>query len=201
MESRTGLKMASQRLAADLDFLTDAAHLLRQTAPETSAHLMRQRADLMHHNGLAQNELHRQHVCDACGHIMIPGQKTTLKLDGRPYPGIRKRGETKRSMDKAASTGPIKSITCGHCKRATRISLPAPEAVSRRKTPQAPAINKKTDMPVMRVSGLHDQKPASNASNASSKKRAKNRKGGLQALLSGQQQKSSNSLSLADFMK
>ncbi|QPG97875.1 hypothetical protein C2857_006964 [Epichloe festucae Fl1] len=189
MGSRTGLKMASQRLAADLDFLTDAAHLLRQTAPETSAHLMRQRADLMYHNGLAQHELHRQHVCDACGHIMIPGQKTTLKLDGR------------RSMDKAASTGPVKSITCGHCKRATRISLPAPEAVSRRKTPQAPAINKKTNMPVMPVSGLHDQKPASNASNASSKKRAKNRRGGLQALLSGQQQKSSKSLSLADFVK
>jgi hypothetical protein len=41
------------------------------------------------------------------------------------------------------------------------------------------------------------QKPAT--ANASSKKRAKNRKAGLQALLSGQQRQS-NSLSLADFM-
>ncbi|KAG5979270.1 hypothetical protein E4U55_005348 [Claviceps digitariae] len=199
--------MASQRLSAELSFLTDAAHLLRQTAPETSAHLMRQRAELMYHNGLAQQETQSQHVCGACGHIMIPGQKTALKLHGSPRPRAGKRTGLKRSSMATAPPkgGPTKSIMCGLCRQITRISLPPPEAVRRRKRPQALAISSSSSsssnkMTNVAVSGLHAQKPTATTANASSKKRAKNRKGGLQALLAGQQHKSSSSLSLADFM-
>lgn len=184
--------MASGQLAAGLNYLTDAAHLLRGTAPEASAHLMRHRADLLFHNGLAQHELQRQHVCAACGHIMVPGQETTLKLEA--HKALRKIDRRKQSAGKAERAqapcrGPSKALTCGRCRRVTRIGLQAPEPAIRRRAARLPAT-KKTEAP---------EAPKVSA-NASSKKRAKNRKGGLQALLSGQQQKSASSLTLADFM-
>ncbi|KHN98288.1 DUF866 domain protein [Metarhizium album ARSEF 1941] len=185
--------MASDQLLSGLNYLTDAAHLLRQTAPETSAHLTKQRADVMFHNNLAQHEVQRQHVCGACGHIMIPGDKTVLKLEPRQTHRLQKQAASRKNQGQleAASAGPTKSITCGHCSRVTKISLPAPEAATRRKTPRAPAANKTVPAePQLRKM----------SANASSKQRAKNRKGGLQALLCGQQQKSTSSLSLADFM-
>lgn len=189
------VRMASDELSAGLNYLIDAAHLLRQKAPETSAHLMRQRDDLMLHNNLTQHEVQRQHVCGACGHIMIPGDKTLLKLEPREIHRLRRQAasQKKKKQDKpnAAPSGPTKSISCGHCGRDTTISLPAPEAATRRKISRASAAKKTVP------AEPQNQKMTANAS---SKKRAKNRKGGLQALLSAQQQKSATSLSLADFM-
>jgi hypothetical protein len=60
----------------------------------------------------------------------------------------------------------------------------------RRKTAQNKV--KKTPAPV---------EPPKQTSNANSKKRAKSRKAGLQALLSGQKQQTANPLSLSHFMK
>ncbi|OAQ61024.1 PAP2 domain-containing protein [Pochonia chlamydosporia 170] len=189
--------MASDQLSVGLDYLTDAAHILRQTAPETSAHLMLQRNELMFHNHLAQHEVQRQYVCGACGHIMIPGDNTALVLEARQPLNLRKRTASTKGKEQpksaaSGSKGPTKTITCGHCSRVTNISLPAPEAVTHRRTTRASAIKK--TLPV-------ESQNQKTTANASSKKRAKNRKGGLQALLSGQQQKSTNSLSLADFMR
>ncbi|KID98006.1 DUF866 domain protein, partial [Metarhizium majus ARSEF 297] len=187
--------MALDELSAGLNYLTDAAHLLRQTAPETSAHLTRQRDDLMLHNNLTQHEVQRQHVCGACGHIMIPGDKTLLKLEPREIHRLRRQAasQKKKRQEKpnTASSGPTKLISCGHCGRDTTISLPAPEAATRRKISRASAA--KETVPA-------EPQNQKMTANASSKKRAKNRKGGLQALLSAQQQKSATSLSLADFM-
>ncbi|OAA41353.1 DUF866 domain protein [Metarhizium rileyi] len=185
--------MASNQLAAGLNYLTDAAHLLLLAASETSAHLMRQRGELMFHNNLIQHEVQRQHVCIACGHIMIPGDKTILKLEPRKIQEPRRQGASRKSQEKpnATSSGPTKSIWCGRCSRVTRVSLPAPEVVTRRNATRV-AIAKKS-LPVQ----AQNQKVTANAS---SKKRAKNRKGGLQALLSGQQKNMTNSLTLADFM-
>ncbi|RCI11764.1 hypothetical protein L249_7148 [Ophiocordyceps polyrhachis-furcata BCC 54312] len=56
--------MNSDQLAAKVDYLTDAAHLLRSSAPETSAHLMRYRSDLMSQAGVPQPQLQRQHRRD-----------------------------------------------------------------------------------------------------------------------------------------
>lgn len=185
--------MASDNLSAGLNYLTDAAHLLRQTAPETSAHLMRQRDELMFHNNLAQHDVQRQHICGACGHIMIPGNESSLKLESRQIHKLRRQVASRKDHDKSklAPTGPIKTISCGRCSRVTKVNLPVPEAVTRRKTSRVSA-GKKT-LPA-------ESQNQKMTANANSKKRAKNRKGGLQALLSGQQQKSTNSLSLADFM-
>ena len=186
--------MASAQLATDVNYLTDAAHLLRGTAPEASAHLMRHRADLLFHNGLAQHELQRQHVCAACGHIMVPGQDTTLKLgtsQTRRKKDVKKQRVGKH-LEKAgnAAGGPSKALTCGRCHRVTRVGIQAPQPAVRRRIAKLPAAKTTEASKVPKVSA-----------NATSKKRAKNRKGGLQALLSGQQQKSASSFTLADFMK
>jgi hypothetical protein len=138
--------------------------------------LMRQRGELMFHNNLAQHEVQRQHVCGACGHIMIPGDETLLKLSPRQTAGSRRQGAPKKvkAAPTPALTGPTKSLSCGHCGRVTKIALPAP--------------------------GPAESQPQKPTANASSKTRAKNRKGGLHALLSGQQKRSTPTLSLADFM-
>lgn len=171
-----------------IGYLTDAAHLLRHAAPETSAHLLSQRAGLLYSHDLAPSDLQRQHVCAACGHIMMPGHNTELRLST-----LRASRRKTRPLDKRAKPGSarerFKEFSCGFCARVTRIPLPAPEPVTRRK-----AAKYKTQKP---ASNAEMQKPAT--ANASSKKRAKNRKAGLQALLSGQQRQA-NPLSLADFM-
>ncbi|UNI20268.1 hypothetical protein JDV02_006371 [Purpureocillium takamizusanense] len=188
-----------QQLARDLDFLNDAAHLLRDTAPDASAHLMRHRADLMLHNNLDQHELQRQHVCSACGHIMVPGlAETTLRLQRpnahRQEKKKRSTGEARsRAKEPAAVQGPSKELTCGRCHRITRVSLGQRPAAVRGRVAK-PSAAKQTEKPPVTAASFKA------SANASSKKRAKNRKGGLQALLASQQ-KPTPSLSLADFMK
>lgn len=109
--------------SAQLSFLMDAAHLLRQSAPETSAYLMRRRMDLVSGTSMTattanavsaatsatgtllaaaqQKDAHRQHICACCGHIMIPGcDGTTLTIaPGRPLAKNKKK--RKRGHDRA----------------------------------------------------------------------------------------------------
>ena len=201
--------MASNNgISLTLDYLGDAAHLMRMTAPETSAHLMSQRSNLMFHHDMAMSDVQRQHVCGACGHIMIPGSESTLKLEAR-----RRRQRSKQPWGQRPTTRPArdsltKVIQCGRCDRQTRvgIALPAP-AVARHKVNKAksknlaqdPSSASKQQAEAMAAAAAAAAPKAS--ANASSKKRAKNRKAGLQALLAGQQQQRANPLSLADFMK
>ncbi|KOS22532.1 hypothetical protein ESCO_001722 [Escovopsis weberi] len=201
---------APPELAASLNYLTDAAHLLRTAAPETSAHLMSQRASLLYHHGMAVSETQRQHVCGACGHIMIPGQGTRITLeskkgrqgrqDRKSRKGSGHHHHTAKAKQAAAASGPVKVISCGLCDRATRTCLPAPERATRRRMTM-PKAKKQVDMVDKRQAPITSAAnvTANVTANASSKKRAKSRKAGLQALLSGQQQRQSNPLSLADF--
>ncbi|SCN73441.1 uncharacterized protein FFC1_01791 [Fusarium fujikuroi] len=187
--------MAVSELPGTIDFLTDAAHLLRATAPETSAHLMSQRGHLLQQHGVTLSDFQRQHVCGGCGIIMIPGQEATLKLDARKSLQ-RKKAKSKKpsgnSTPKATEDlqGPCKILHCDNCQRDTKIVMPPPGPAVRRKTAQSKV--KKVSTPI--------EQPKQ-TSNASSKKRAKNRKAGLQALLSGQKQQTTNPLSLSHFMK
>ncbi|KAI0602356.1 hypothetical protein F4775DRAFT_237381 [Biscogniauxia sp. FL1348] len=220
--------MATDTLPSSLHFLTDAAHLLATTAPETSAHLMSQRNSLMFENQLHQSDVQRQHVCGCCGHIMIMGQGDVLKLEtGRALRKKRKlaKGSVKRDVSTSTSSrhGCRKVITCGMCSRYTKINLPPATPVSRGRPKKQQ--QKQASQPMVTVvdtpSSLssiiqsHANSPASSApeapltnaktsANANSKKRAKSRKQGLQALL--QQSASSKpqlgfGLSMADFMK
>ena len=180
--------MATSHLNPALDFLTDAAHLLRDSAPEISAHLMSHRGQRLRSSGLTQSEKERQHVCAACGHIMTPGQGSLLRLEARKSIKGSRAGAKLPSIVTTA-TGPTKIATCGICHSDTRIILPSPGAASRHQKVKKP--------PTVKNEAENNQKPTANAT---SKKRTKNRKAGLQALLSSQQ-KQSKSLSLSDFMR
>ncbi|KAL2684809.1 hypothetical protein Neosp_005900 [[Neocosmospora] mangrovei] len=184
--------MALSELPGTVDFLTDAAHLLRMTAPETSAHLMSVRGQLLFQQGIPSSDIQRQHVCGRCGLIMIPGRGSTLKVDARK--AIRRKAEgaksTKSTPEVSQPLGPFKVFHCNSCQQDTKISLPPPGPATRRKA----AIQSKVKKAVA-------PEPLKPTANASSKKRAKNRKAGLQALLSGQKQQTANPLSLSHFMK
>ncbi|KAI1089958.1 hypothetical protein F5B19DRAFT_352220 [Rostrohypoxylon terebratum] len=206
--------MAENNLSRKIAFLTDAAHLLIQTAPETSAYLMMQQDSLIFQNDLERPDMQRQHVCGACGHIMVPGQGSELKLEASKAARRRNRAKiinitSKSQVKKKEKEMPTsecrKRFTCGMCGRYTDVSIPLAAPISRRHLPkltkpEAPGVSR-PDKPVpIPVVG-----PAKASANASSKKRAKSRKQGLQALLKQAQTSTSQArdglgLSLSDFM-
>lgn len=214
--------MVSAELGPQLQFLTDAAHLLSASSPETSAFLMSRRTALLIDHDVPISEHQRQHVCSSCGHIMIPGQGTQLKIGADRASKTRTRTRTRTGKQPKAKGTPAaaagssqrpqvsKVLTCGKCSRHTKLQLPAPKPL---KPLRARAGNKKVDQ---QRALLADKRPAVTAAtpteparlsaNASSKKRAKNRKAGLQALLdqrSGQTSSASSGfgLSFSDFLK
>lgn len=194
--------MALTQLPGTVEYLTDAAHLLRMAAPETSAHLLSQRNHLLTVLDIPQSDVQRQHVCGACGHIMIPGQASSLCLESRRA-SQQKRCSSKREPALAKqSTGGVaikKVVHCGNCHRCTKIGLPPAGKATRRKAATPVSLTRKP-MDV-ETQQQPPPPPAKMTANATSKKRAKNRKAGLQALLSGQQQQTANPLSLASFMQ
>ncbi|TDZ37894.1 hypothetical protein C8035_v001232 [Colletotrichum spinosum] len=187
-------------LPKTLSYLNDAAHLLRPSAPEASAHLMSQHNELMFANDMEQSDTRRQHVCGACGHIMIPGQGTTLQMETERAPTKKKRGaKTKGPKAKPVAhqrSGMRKLFTCGHCAHITKIAVAPPPPLVRRKFKSEKLVTKSNQAAFGEAA-----KPVT--ANSSSKKRAKNRKAGLQALLSQAKTSSSGgrSLSLADFAR
>jgi hypothetical protein len=195
--------MAAQELPATRRFLTDAAHLLATTAPETSAYLMSRRNDLMFEHEMPLADKQREHVCTCCGHIILPGKGSHLQVKSEGRPDKKKT----RSARKTPGSGPAKVVTCGHCGRLTSIKLPAPTPISRRKlkvekAARASGLGASSSLSASTSTEATSHKASSNAS---SKKRAKSRKAGLQALLD-QSNASRNSrpglgLSLADFME
>ncbi|KAI1799177.1 hypothetical protein F4811DRAFT_125572 [Daldinia bambusicola] len=203
--------MTSETLSQSLRFLTDAAHLLVKTAPEASAYLMSQRNSLIFHNDLEQSDLQRQHVCGACGHIMIPGQGSELKIDSNmslKRKRAKNRNKNKNSTSKAVTGKSIPTIqhrkrfTCGMCSRYTDVILPPAPPISRRR----PLKSTKTlSLDASHRNAPTPPEPVKASANASSKKRAKSRKQGLQALLQQAQSSASKpqsglGLSLSDFM-
>lgn len=206
-------KMAATDPSPTLKFLTDAGHLLAFTAPETSAYILRQRNDLMFEHEIPLPEVQRQHVCTACGKILAFGEGSDLVFKKNKKAVIKKKQQTppapkveKAKKQEPRSSGPTKRIECGHCSSTIEIKLPAPAPIIRRTVKPAHKVSKTTapgaapSLP--KTSGSHEttssQKPASNAN---SKKRARSRKAGLQALLEqSKNSRPSPGLSLADFM-
>ncbi|KAI0968065.1 hypothetical protein F4678DRAFT_232692 [Xylaria arbuscula] len=206
--------MTDDPLPATLSFLTDAAHLLLSVSPETSAHLMTRRNSLMFNNELDQSDVQRQHVCSCCSHIMIAGRGDVLKMDSSKtcHNTKRRRDDKQKTAAVAPKSGLRKTWTCGKCGRYTTINLPPPPARTplRRFKPTTKSISGASSSLAATIAlasqstGTPIPESTKASANASSKKRAKNRKQGLQALL--QQSSSSKSqsglgLSLADFMQ
>lgn len=185
-------------LAPQVNFLGDAAHLLAMTSPETSAFLMRRRNELLVENDIAIPDAQRQRVCSCCGHVMVPGQGSTLRLETNK--ALRSRTKSKQHQNRRAVPGGIsKVMTCGRCGRNCKVKMNGPSRISRHKKVAESAITPQAKQ-------ARHSESAKPSANASSKKRAKNRKAGLQALLDQKQGSSSSSssgfgLSLSDFMK
>jgi hypothetical protein len=219
-------------LAGQMSFLTDAAHLLAKSAPETSAYLMSQRNALLLSHDLPLSDVKRQHACTSCGHIMIPGHGDALRVEAAKVARPKKDGDALRRAPgtkaaklpaaPAAATasttvagpgssgaakekeGSFKIYTCSMCHKYTRVALPPPPAIVRRKRKPATvgASQPPSSAPSITTGSPGIEKPQPSA-NSNSKKRAKSRKAGLQALLSQAQKDSVKKpgLSLADFMK
>ncbi|KAK6844780.1 hypothetical protein PG995_014890 [Apiospora arundinis] len=206
--------MEKETLEPSLRFLTDAAHLLAKTAPETSAHLMAKRNAFMFENNLELPDRQRERICGSCGHIMVPGAGDALKLETDKVirKSCRNKGAAAAKPDakKAGRVSGIrKVITCKMCDRYTKFDFPPPPSIARRAKAK-PVTAKTPGLPSVATSATSNAAPASEpakappSANASSKKRAKNRKQGLQALLQSQASSAPKvglGLSLADFMK
>ncbi|TLS25553.1 hypothetical protein PpBr36_07201 [Pyricularia pennisetigena] len=203
----------TEQLAGQMGFLTDAAHLLARSAPETSAYLLLQRNAVLLSHDVILSDAQKEHVCGGCGHIMIPGHGDFLRIDAEKAVLRRRRGsrlnpgqqqkELKQGR-KERQAGPAKVYTCGMCHRYTKLGLSTPEPIRRRR--KRPTVEVQGQSPAAAKAGVdktREQTPiVAPSANASSKKRAKNRKAGLQALLSQKQNETANKsgLSLADFL-
>lgn len=203
---RLGLStMSAPALQARLNYLTDAAHLLAPAVPDASAFLMTRRQTLTARQDVPISDVEKQHVCTACGTILILGCNSALKIEsdralrqrrqGRLSAGLTRQGERQETGRLTMRTGATKTVSCGRCGRETTVQLPPPPSVGRQKKaragPKGGAATRTPDVP----------KPSANAG---SKKRAKNRKAGLQALLAESTtsaSKSGSGLTLANFMK
>lgn len=209
--------MATLNLQARLSYLTDAAHLLAASAPETSSYLMNKRNSLTAKHGIAISDVEKQHACVACGNILIPGSSAVLKIESdkallrkrsslqRPnhrlsgQPGTSSGSQGKSAgQSKVERVGITKTVSCDRCARTTVVQLPPAPVVGHVKRHQRAKVAK----PLDKASAAEVPVAKTTSVNAVSKKRAKNRKAGLQALLADSKaSKPSSGLSLASFMK
>ncbi|SPN98554.1 uncharacterized protein DNG_01600 [Cephalotrichum gorgonifer] len=204
--------MTAPVLQARLNYLTDSAHLLARTVPDASAYLMTRRHALTSQHDISISDVEKQHVCIACGSILIPGCNSLLKIESDK--ALRRQRQRRRALgsrpkqqqdgkgkpkadEKVGRTGITKTMSCNRCARTTTVQLPPPPVIGRSKRRKTAEAAK----PAAMEAATDSRKPSANAV---SKKRAKNRKAGLQALLAESKasaSKSSSGLTLANFMK
>ena len=192
---------------SSLDFLNEAAHFLAAASPTTSAYLMSCQSELTFTNEIPQSDLQREHVCGCCGHIFVPGRGSSLKIEPKKTVDknsrrIKQQQARPDGLPKQKG-GVSKLFTCENCGRYTRITLPPAAPMSRRKIAKKPTTQQlaPTTQVTMPTQDEATQRSAGANANAGSKKRAKSRKAGLQALLAQSNTARSPGLSLADFMK
>ena len=189
-----------------LDFLNDAAHLLAKSAPETSSHLLTARNAVLLENGLERSDADRQHSCGACGQVFILGQGASLKLEatGEKHPTRRRKQAKQKAKEELSAQGAetvreaalAKIFTCDRCGAFTRIRMAKPVAPRKRAVGMA-----KPEQAT--VTAMENPTTSKAAANANSKKRAKARKSGLQALLDENKKQSGPGigLTLGHFLK
>lgn len=194
--------MADLELAARLRYLNESAHFLAKSAPTTSKYLVSQCNSLMFDHEIEQPDLSKRGSCSACGSIMILGSEGKLEVKSQCLRKklIRKRAKGASSVEKAMI------YTCGSCNKMTRHRLdPAPVASrSKNGAAQHGAVSKTNPLPTQNLTTANTI--GTSSTNASSKKRAKNRKlGGLGALLAKQKASQTGpsgfGLDLMDLMK
>jgi hypothetical protein len=123
---------------------------------------------------------------------MLLAHSISLITAGRKSKRQGKQAKTQRAKQ-STPKDMVKVIKCDRCLKDTRVPLATPPKAARAK----PAISKNKSTPAPGTAGPPPE--TAKSSNATSKKRAKSRKAGLQALLAGQQNKGASPLSLASF--
>ncbi|KAH7027075.1 hypothetical protein B0J12DRAFT_584542 [Macrophomina phaseolina] len=190
-----------REISARLKYLDEAAHLLALASPETSSFLESQYSYLLAENDLAGPPSRKKDVCNACGTILVPGISCTVKQEAvAPAKPTRKGGKVE--TPKVSKSSKMKIYSCSRCSSKTRLPIASNKA--RMNTPKSMKVS---SVPASNAAPPADAPatPAPAASNASSKKRAKARKGGLQALLANSKKDTSSSkgfgLDLMDLMR
>ncbi|EKG19462.1 RNAse P Rpr2/Rpp21 subunit [Macrophomina phaseolina MS6] len=208
-----------REISARLKYLDEAAHLLALASPETSSFLESQYSYLLAENDLAGPPSRKKDVCNACGTILVPGISCTVKQEAvAPAKPTRKGGKVE--TPKVSKSSKMKIYSCSRCSSKTRLPIASNKA--RMNTPKSMKVSVAAtsmaagagsarptgskSVPASNAAPPADAPatPAPAASNASSKKRAKARKGGLQALLANSKKDTSSSkgfgLDLMDLM-
>lgn len=197
------VKMA--RVVSRASFLKDAAYLLSARAPAASATIGAARIKLLETDELESTkfsakdeEAMRRETCGACGNLMVPGWSCSItQVPHQTGTGTSKK--QKLGQPRRHETDII--YTCLRCNRETKqpLSWKNPARISKTKNKRITTADS-----AARRDGSQREDAAKvvKSVNASSKQRAKARKGGLQALLSqSKTQDKSKGLDLMDFMQ
>jgi RNase P subunit RPR2 len=191
----------TEALEKRLAFLQHASRQLALASPTVSANLgagcdkllSAQDADL--EASRKERDAYRREVCGACGSLMVPGLTCAVSQEGPAKPSKRIQKDTP-----GPTNGPSKAMrySCLRCGRSTFLTLqPTPASRAKRLT------KGKQGHPTETVKGVAEGPSVPRSANASSRQRAKARKGGLQAMLvksKTQTQGSATGLDLMDFM-
>jgi RNase P subunit RPR2 len=185
-----------------LRFLKEAAHLLAFRAPATSATLGAAREKLLESQDLdltatsKEWDALRREVCGACGNLMLPGWSCDVRCVSRARKTVK---GPKEDVSKKERKEKDLVYSCLRCDRKTVQPLPSKPAKHTRKPARISNSDKASTATVDPSQG--DKNKVIKSTNASSKQRAKARKGGLAALLSqSKTQTAKKGLDLMDFM-
>jgi RNase P subunit RPR2 len=194
-----------ENVAARVSFLKEAAYLLSVSSSAVSATLGAARNHVLEteetdHTKLSQKDWDaiRRETCGACGNLMVPGWSCRITQEPRQkeYP------KPQKVQSKQSSKHVKKDIvySCLMCNRKTIQPLPYKSASRHLKKRKRGTFRTESTAQQDQTSGGDAAK--FKTANASSKQRAKIRKGGLQALLSqSKTPQSGNALDLMDFMQ
>lgn len=189
---------------ARLKFLNEAAHLLAIPSPAISATFGAARGRMLETNDIdldmPQKEWDaiRREFCGACGNLMVHGWSCEVIRNLESKRMVKDKKEDTLKQSKSKSKDMI--FSCLRCNRSTVQMLPKRASRHSRRafrTHKAQAAASADDMV------REDKSSVLKSANAGSKKRAKARKGGLQAMLaqSKTQISEQKGLDLMDFMK
>lgn len=185
-------------------YLQEAARILAISSPAVSAELGATRIRLLEERNAdleatpKERDALRRELCCACGNLMLPGWSCGVAQERRPAdPTKKKKGD---AIEKKSRCESDLVYTCLRCHRKTTKNLPLPPA---RRTQIAGRVSKIHRPAPTDDAGKTETNKGVKTANASSKQRAKARKGGLQAMLakSKTQGSASQGLDLMDFMQ
>ena len=192
--------MAQSIENAKLRFLESAACSLSTSAPATSAHLMIHKQTEAAKHGIKSSVYKgaADVVCGACGTLLIPGLTCENTIEQSRIPGPHAPRPKSRREATQRNEQKYLVVKCLKCHRFTKHRLEKPQSAGIKR----PASTSGPQLDSTESSVAVESKTVSR--NASSRQRAKSRRGGLETLLKQQQntmKAESTALDLMDFMK